>query len=478
MAVNLSPIWGAGAQLFDNSGNVLSGGKIYTYAAGTTTPAVTYTDSSGITANSNPIILNSAGRVAAGQIWIDTATSYKFIIKTDSDVLIATYDNLSGLITGIMGNGPNQYIYTSTTGDFININDLIGSGETPNPAIKVSKTNTTLSSEITGDGGEQMSAILGISAGTSTNEAQPVGVYGGAISNYSGSSSGAGDACAVYGASKFTGTGTGTAIGAFFTGRAETSNGRATALELATQNASGLARTWNQSGYSQATGIWTVALGDEDSAVGFNFGNPFGYQFEVGIGFTAQVTGGKTGAVSGTTFYDAGNATTSLYIQGTHTTALGIGATAGNVVIGSSGPASAGVKLAVFSTSDTQSPVIFRAHSATQSANLFRVEDYLGSPFFAVDAGGRVGIGTNGASSGVQLAVQTYSDAASAGIFKAHSVTQAADIFRVESSAGTALFSVDAAGHVLMTNLPTSPVGLAAGSLWKDTASGNVIKIV
>ena len=63
MAVNLSPIWGAGAQLLDNSGNVLSGGKIYTYAAGTTTPAVTYTSSSGLIANGNPIILNSACRM-------------------------------------------------------------------------------------------------------------------------------------------------------------------------------------------------------------------------------------------------------------------------------------------------------------------------------------------------------------------------------------------------------------------------------
>jgi len=33
MSVNLSPLWGAGAQLFDNNGNVLSGGQIYKNAA-------------------------------------------------------------------------------------------------------------------------------------------------------------------------------------------------------------------------------------------------------------------------------------------------------------------------------------------------------------------------------------------------------------------------------------------------------------
>ena len=74
MAVNLSPIWGAGAQLLDNSGNVLTGGKIYTYLAGTTTPATTYTSSNGVTANSNPIILNSAGRVPY-EIWLTEAVA-------------------------------------------------------------------------------------------------------------------------------------------------------------------------------------------------------------------------------------------------------------------------------------------------------------------------------------------------------------------------------------------------------------------
>ena len=96
MAVNLSPIWGAGAQLFDNSGNVLSGGKIYTYAAGTTTPAATYTSSNGITANSNPIILNSAGRVPY-EIWLTNGVSYKFVLKDSNDTLIGTWDNLKGI---------------------------------------------------------------------------------------------------------------------------------------------------------------------------------------------------------------------------------------------------------------------------------------------------------------------------------------------------------------------------------------------
>lgn len=97
MPVNLSPVGGAASQFFDNNGVILSGGKIYTYAAGTTTPQTTYTSSSGGTAHSNPIILNSAGRVPGGEIWLTAGLSYKFSVYTASNVLIATYDNISGI---------------------------------------------------------------------------------------------------------------------------------------------------------------------------------------------------------------------------------------------------------------------------------------------------------------------------------------------------------------------------------------------
>jgi hypothetical protein len=89
----LSPVWGAGAQLFDNSGNVLTGGKIYTYEAGTTTPAATYTTPIGDTFNSNPIIADASGRLA-NEIWLPVSGAYKFVLKDTNDVLIATYDNI------------------------------------------------------------------------------------------------------------------------------------------------------------------------------------------------------------------------------------------------------------------------------------------------------------------------------------------------------------------------------------------------
>jgi len=96
MAVNISAFGGVGWQFFDNNGVILSGGLIYTYAAGTTTPQATYTSSTGNTAHTNPIVLDSAGRVPGGEIWLTIGLSYKFVLKTSLGVTIATFDNIYG----------------------------------------------------------------------------------------------------------------------------------------------------------------------------------------------------------------------------------------------------------------------------------------------------------------------------------------------------------------------------------------------
>jgi hypothetical protein len=95
--VNLSPIGGAASQFFDSNGVILSGGKVYTYAAGTTTPQATYTSSTGVTPHANPIILDSAGRVPGGEIWLTKGSTYKFGIETSASILIGTYDNIEGV---------------------------------------------------------------------------------------------------------------------------------------------------------------------------------------------------------------------------------------------------------------------------------------------------------------------------------------------------------------------------------------------
>jgi hypothetical protein len=102
MTVNLSMLAGAGAQFFDNSGVILSGGLVFTYLAGTTSPQTAYTSSAGNVAHTNPIVLDSAGRVASGgEIWLTDAVAYKFVLKTSAAVTIGTYDNVTGNASGV-----------------------------------------------------------------------------------------------------------------------------------------------------------------------------------------------------------------------------------------------------------------------------------------------------------------------------------------------------------------------------------------
>ena len=96
MSVNLSAFGGVGWQFFDNNGVPLAGGLIYTYEAGTTTPQATYTTSAGTIAHTNPIVLNSAGRVPGGELWLVIGLNYKFVLQTSTATTIATYDNIYG----------------------------------------------------------------------------------------------------------------------------------------------------------------------------------------------------------------------------------------------------------------------------------------------------------------------------------------------------------------------------------------------
>ena len=120
MAVNLSPYGGVGAQFLDNAGNVLTGGKIFTYAAGTTTNQATYTDSTGVTFHPNPIILDASGRVpSGGEIWLTDGLLYKFVLETSTGVLIATYDNIAGINSNFVNFTAEQEIQTATAGQTV-----------------------------------------------------------------------------------------------------------------------------------------------------------------------------------------------------------------------------------------------------------------------------------------------------------------------------------------------------------------------
>jgi hypothetical protein len=119
MAVNLSPVFGVAGQLFDNNGNPLAGGKIFTYLAGTTTNTATYTSSSGTIAHSNPIILDGAGRVPSGEIWLTDGITYKFVVQDSANNLIGSYDNLIGINSNFVAFTNQQEIQTATAGQTV-----------------------------------------------------------------------------------------------------------------------------------------------------------------------------------------------------------------------------------------------------------------------------------------------------------------------------------------------------------------------
>jgi len=66
-------------QFFDDNGNPLAGGRICTYAAGTSTPLATYTDSTGGTSNGTSVLLGANGE-AVNNIWL-SPVAYKIVVR-------------------------------------------------------------------------------------------------------------------------------------------------------------------------------------------------------------------------------------------------------------------------------------------------------------------------------------------------------------------------------------------------------------
>ena len=148
MSVNLSPI-GNGVSFLGVTGLPLSGGKLYSYQAGSSTPLATYTTVSGTIANANPIILGTDGR-APNEIWLTFGYNYKFILQDSAGATIATYDDIYGILgtipaasstlptgmillwSGSIGSIPAGYLLcdgTNSTPDLRN-RFIVGAGST------------------------------------------------------------------------------------------------------------------------------------------------------------------------------------------------------------------------------------------------------------------------------------------------------------------------------------------------------------
>jgi hypothetical protein len=187
MSVNLSPV-GNAFQFFSNDGLPLAAGKLQTFQAGSTTPLATFTDSSGLIANTNPIILGTSGRPPS-TIWLSDGFFYKFVLSDANDVVIQTYDNLYGIVdaqppaatpipaggillwSGSIGSIPAGYVLCNGNNGTPDLRDrfIVGAGSTyavnatggSADAVVVSHNHTASSTSVVTDSGHTHNVSFG-----------------------------------------------------------------------------------------------------------------------------------------------------------------------------------------------------------------------------------------------------------------------------------------------------------------------------
>ena len=105
MTVSISPVFN-GQQFFDNLGNPLSGGKLFQYEGGSTSvQQATYTTSVGDVENSNPIVLDSSGRLPT-ELWLTNGSTYNLVLTQPDGTTVLTYvDGVIGVQASTSGGG-------------------------------------------------------------------------------------------------------------------------------------------------------------------------------------------------------------------------------------------------------------------------------------------------------------------------------------------------------------------------------------
>lgn len=130
-------------QELTNAGAPLAGGKLYTAQAGTVAgpsqsfPRATYTDGSALITNTNPVILDSAGRAS---VWLNG--SYSMALYDANDVLIWTQD-------GVQGSAPysgattavTSFIFSDATAATQNVSILSANDPSAPDVYEVSKVD-------------------------------------------------------------------------------------------------------------------------------------------------------------------------------------------------------------------------------------------------------------------------------------------------------------------------------------------------
>lgn len=173
-------------QFVDNEGLPLSGGKLYTYAAGGTTPKTTYKNQSQSSSHTNPIILDANGRPPTNSvIWLLTDSEYRFKLYDSTDsTLYFDIDNIYGSIDptyeafqssnvkfstggGIYDDSGNEQLIFTKTASAVNYLNSTNSA-TGNSVIIETKgddSNVGLTIQTKGSGAMLLTATGGVKAG-------------------------------------------------------------------------------------------------------------------------------------------------------------------------------------------------------------------------------------------------------------------------------------------------------------------------
>ena len=92
---------------FDNTGKLLSGGKIYFYESGTYTAKATYTDYTLTVAHTNPVILDASG---AADIWLSNGAYRVYITDANGVQIRPAIDGITAA-----GSGASSIVFTQVS---------------------------------------------------------------------------------------------------------------------------------------------------------------------------------------------------------------------------------------------------------------------------------------------------------------------------------------------------------------------------
>lgn len=142
----------------DNNGNSCSGCEVFTYGAGTTSKVATYTDSTGATPNTNPIILNTRGEAG---IWLTPGQAYKFVFAPagSSDPPTApiwTVDNITSGASSVVAVSSITALKALTVGSpgtVVNVTGYATPGDMPADFYRLVHAGCGIGG---GDGGSQI----------------------------------------------------------------------------------------------------------------------------------------------------------------------------------------------------------------------------------------------------------------------------------------------------------------------------------